>query len=238
MNQTPPDLWGILDNYLPKLETGNVSTSTRQTLRQQTKRAQEAANTAREQLRAINQNQSLSPHGKHERGQLIIATAQAEITTAKERITHALQEERKKHEARAAWPRSEGTDADREARLANARADLQQLLKTAAPGHRAARLAFALRNGNDAMRELVYAEKYAERILWPSLEDSQADALIWANARNDLMTEHHPGGEEAKASLTALQTLNTAGAQIETITTHATAADTEQLTTALNQTGA
>lgn len=236
MSNDPRNLWGILDNYLPKLETANVSTTTRQALRREANRAQEAARTAREQLQTINADATLSPHGKHERGQQVMTTAQAEINAARERITQALQAERQQHETRVTWPRSTGTDADREARLSNARQDLHNLMANVKPGQRADRLAFALRNGNDAMRELVYGERYAERILWPSLEDSQADAVTWANARNNLMAEHHPGGEEARASLATLAALNTTGQQIETIITHATNADQEGMTAALGQT--
>lgn len=230
MNNDPRDLWGILDNYLPKLEAANVSSTTRQALRREAKRAQDAARAAREQLQAINADATLSPHGKHERGQQVMITAQAEINAARERITQTLQAERRQHETRATWPRSAGTDADREARLSNARADIHQLLQNVPPGERADRLAFALRNGNDAMRELVYGERYAERILWPSLEDSQADAVTWAHARNTLMAEHHPGGAEARASLATLAALNTTGQQIETIIMHATNADQESMT--------
>ena len=35
MSNDPRNLWGILDNYLPKLETANVSTTTRQALRRE-----------------------------------------------------------------------------------------------------------------------------------------------------------------------------------------------------------
>jgi len=218
-----PDLWGILDQYLPKLDNGTIRATTIRTIKQQAARARTAATNAQALIESINVDGRLSPAGKREQAQVVNASANAEATAAQESIIKALRAERETHERTAAWPRSTGTDADREARLSNARTDVETLMRNTKPGERADRLAFAIRNGTEAMRELVLGEKYPERILWPSTPDSQVDAVTWANARQHLLAEYHPGGQPARDALQALATLNTTGNQIETIITHAVA---------------
>lgn len=223
-------LWAALESRLPNLEE-HISSSARATIRDQTRRAQTAAANAESQLAVIRRDPNLSTVGKQNRSDAITNTAAAELNDARERITQTLQDERRHHEPNAAWPRSTGTDADREARLANARADLDRLLATVQPGHRSERLEYAVRNGTEAMRELILGERYAERVLWPSLPDGNIDAIAWAATRPTLLAEHHPGGDTARRSLKALAALDTAGRQVETIAMHATQADLDRLTT-------
>lgn len=132
------------------------------------RRAQAALDTARSEVEAINRDNTRTPEWKREQRQRILAQRRAEAEAAGREAEAAVERLTRRLEERTAWPRSDGTDADREARLANARSDLAQLLSTVPAGRRAERAAFAARNGTPRHegvgtgRALLRARRVAE----------------------------------------------------------------------------
>lgn len=223
-------IWPLIEPRLVELAQANVSATTRNAIAGAVQHAKSAVEGAANQMSALKNDRDLSREGKRVRADKLASDARTALEQAKQVIEQAVKTEADYHRTRAAWPRSAGTDADREARLANARTDLQALLANVPPAHRAQRLAFAVRNGTDAMRELILGEKYAERVLWPSLEEGQLDAVTWASERTALLQELHPS-DDARRSLAALDALEgRSGAQIDALVKHGASMDEKYLT--------
>lgn len=206
----------VVNEALDKLLEAYVTSSPRDGIRALASMAA-AYDRAAGQLQAIRQDAELSAEGKVTRGLTVFTAAKAAYSAARASVTAALERDRRGHEDRSAWPRTAGSIADREALMSNARQDLKDLLGNVEAGKRAERLAFAVRNGSDAVRELVLADKYAERVLWPSLPDGSLDAVAWDALKLDLLEEMHPGGPVVAQSLQALRALDSYGVKIEQV---------------------
>lgn len=224
--------WALIGERLAQLTVAHVRLTTTKGIAQLTESAEKRAGNALAQLFTLGQDKSLSPAGKRDKGQSIAGAALQEIERAPEAVENLLRAEREWHDQRANWPG--GTDADREARLANARTDLHRLIDTAGDMSRVERLQFAARNGSDSMRELIFRERYPERTLWPSLAGSQAEAVMWSRVKGALLKELHPD-LNAHRSIEALEALAGAGEQVKTIVLHAVQLDTAQLTAVLSR---
>lgn len=131
----------------------------------------------------------LSNAARREKLDAIRAQAEAQARDMLADAQRAVANARQLHANRARPKRSAGSDADREARLANARADVDRVLSSAKPGEYADRLRFLAENGSDAVQELLLVERYAERVVFPSLPGSQADAAMWASTAPELIRE-------------------------------------------------
>lgn len=195
--------------------------------------ASQALEAAAAQVGVIKADPHLSAEGKRALTEKVIANANSEVEAAQARVAKVIQTAQEHHQRRAEWPRSEGTDADREARLGNARADLARLLENVPAGQRGERLAFAARNGSEAMRELLFTERYAERVLWPSVDDGSVDAVDWAHKRVAVAKELHPGGESAARSIEAVAALEATSNQVPLILKHAASMELSALSQGL-----
>lgn len=195
------------------------------------RQAAEVTPAAEERVATVHRNKDLTDEGKYKAILPILDKASEDLTAQADRAREIYQKAIDYHESRIAWPRSNGPDADREARLANARADLHRLVDGTTPGNRAARLAFAARQGDEAMRELIFGERYPERILWPSqpADSGNVDALEWALIRTDTLKEVHPNAGTVATSLDALTAFQTTGQHVLINLEHAADMDMRDL---------
>lgn len=221
--------WDMITPRLDTLGKANVTDTTRSAVTREVETAKSVTENATALITAVQRDANLSAQGKRSRLDVITADARQKLEGATREIKRQLALERRFHEERAAWPRSGGTDADREARLANARSDFDRVMSGVGTGRRSARLAFIARNGNDNARELLFRERYPETVYFPSLDDSAADAAAWADDRDKLVRELHPKPGEANRALDALEALGRAGRQIEDIANTAAQTDAQTL---------
>lgn len=241
MNERPRPssiIWQEARQRIEALKNAPVTENTRRNVSQALARAESAITHALEELAAIERDKNLSPVGKRSRGQPIVDAALRDIELATSTVASQLKQERATLEERAAWPRSEGTDADREARLGNARADLHRLLENVPSDKIAERLRFAADNGTPAMRELILGEKYPERILFPMLgREATVAAVDWSLTRPDAVARLHPGGESVQTSLAALAALDAGAGQVPEYVHHAVDMDSKELLAAVERLG-
>lgn len=231
-------IWTEARKRLEALKNTAVTENTRRNATQALDRIETTIAHALEELAAIERDTNLSAAGKRRRGQPIVDAALRDIEAARNTIATQLKQERARLEERAAWPRGEGTDADREARLANARTDLHRLLEGVPAEKLGERLRFAADNGTPAMRELIFGEKYPERILFPMLGREAAVAAVdWSLVRPDTVARLHPGGEAVRGSIDALAALEREAEQVPEYVGHAVDMDTRELHDAVGRLG-
>lgn len=191
---------------------------------------------AADALEALKADQYRSAAAKREKADQVTAAAERNAAERIEAARAVYASAVKYHEDRATYPASEGTPADREARLANARADLHRLIGKVESGKVADRLRFAVTNGSEAMRELILRERYPERVLFPAAgKDGAADAAMWAELRPRALAEalEATGKPEraaaARASTAALAAIRSDVAAAVTIAEHAAHLDATSL---------
>lgn len=160
----------------------------------------------------------LSNAARREKLDAIRAQAETQARDMLADAQRAAANAREFHSGRAKPKRSAGSDADREARLANARADVDRVLSSAKPGEYADRLRFLAENGSDAVQELLLVERYAERVVFPSTPDAQADAALWANIAPKLIRDRLD--DDARRSFDALAFLDGDPSAAVTIAEH------------------
>lgn len=231
-------IWEGARQRIDALNNTPVSENTRRNVAQALARAEAGFTHALEELATIQRDPNLSAVGKRRRAQPIVDAALRDAEAARVTITSQLEKERKELEQRATWPRGEGSDADREARLSNARTDLHRLLENVPSDRLAERLRFAADNGTPAMRELILGEKYPERILFPMLgRDAAVAAVDWSLTRHDVVARLHPGGESVRRSVEALAALDRGAGDVPEFVHHAVDMDSRSLTEAAQKLG-
>lgn len=185
-----------LDHYLSgalgridRAATRGLATPTLERMSNSIRAAYATMQAVRDAADSLAADPRLSNAARREKLDAIRAQAETQARDMLADAQRAAANAREFHAGRAKPKRSSGSVADREARLANARADVDRVLSTAKPGEYADRLRFLAENGSDAVQELLLVERYAERVVFPSLPDSQTDAAMWASTAPDLIRE-------------------------------------------------
>jgi hypothetical protein len=139
-------------------------------------------------INAIKTDERAANPAKRERGERVAASVRSAAAERLTRAKNAVDGAKKYADGLVKYPR---TDApDREARLLNARHDVDRVLQGASTTDLADRLGHLARNGGPEVRELLLADGYAERVVLPSLGRTAAvPAAQWADMKRGLLTE-------------------------------------------------
>lgn len=197
------------------------ATSTLERMERGIRAAFDSIQAARDAADTLAADPRLSNAARREKMDAVRAQVEKQARDMLADAQRALTNAREHHANRARPKRSTGSDADREARLANARADVDRVISTASTnktGELADRLRFLVENGSPAVQELLLVERYAERVVFPSTPEAQAEAAMWAEVRPRLIRDRLD--EDGRRSLDALAFLEGDPSAAVTIAEH------------------